>query len=601
MRKTLKDLPKLLRSFSASLISLPPINRNKTIPNNGEIKEKTLFRDNTLLNYSYGKYCGVKGLTITGITKSLQEMSVDELRQFIKTYFATLNLGFPIEIITDIKPVSLDSYLREVEKELDTIELIVENNPSLTSAKEKLRHLEKIKENVVQLGIPPFKIITHILLRECSPSISDVINILNHRANIIQQALTSTGLKTKELKAKDLLDLLSRYSGASPRKERKFFQSLTNAFTASVYATPAMIVFFPALMWKAGTWLSGISGILLGRNLFTNAPVFWDLEETPSPHTIVVGPTGSGKTEFLVNLIKKILHSYSSNTLIIDVKGEYKNRLMRRGVKSINNTLGKNMCLSFRNLGDLFPADLRSSIITEEIATNLKIKDAELIGILYDLINSALNDRDSDFLKRIAEEIALYENTYWTFQLKEIIKKLRMISSECKNELVSTTINFLTNKQKNPTIIDLSLAYSIDPPLVSLAVSVLFKALLSVVRNASAALRAGWKHLVLDEGWLFTKELNNVVSALLRLGRSYKISVSIATQDLDDLNTLGLSAISNTGLLVAMPTPERKYWKELGAYMRINEDEITFYTSLLGRGECVVRVLGDPRGIPIRY
>ena len=601
MKKLLKNFQKVLKSFSGPVSSLLAKNWSETTLKDKRVKDFFFSQNNILLNYNDGEHCGIKGLVVTGITKSLQEMSADELRQYIKTYFATLNLGFPIEMITNIEPISLESYLMKVEKELDTVELIVESNPSLTSAKEKLRHLETMKENVVKLGIPPFKITSYILLRECSPSINDVVNILDRRTNLVQQALTSAGLKMKELKAKSLKDLLRRYSGTLPRKKRKLIQSLMNVLAGSIYASPAMIVFFPALMWEAGAWFSRISGILLGRNIFTNMPVFWDMEEMPSPHTVVVGPTGSGKTEFLVNLVKKIRYAYSSNTLIIDVKGEYEDRLLERGVEAINYTLGKNLCLDFKNLGNLFPADMRSSVITEEIATNLRVKDTELIGILYDLIDSAVNDWESDFLESISEGVALYENTYRTFQLKKIIKKLGIISSECRNELVSTTINFLTGKQKYPTIIDLSLIYSIDPPLVSLAVSALSKALLSAVRNMPATLEAGWKHLVLDEGWLFTKEINDVVSALLRLGRSYKISVSIATQDLDDLNTLGLSVISNTGLLVAMPTPERKYWKELGAYMRINEDEITFYTSLLSRGECVVRILGDPRGIPIRY
>jgi len=354
-------------------------------------------------------------------------------------------------------------------------------------------------------------------------------------------------------------------------------------------------------MWRAGEWSSRFSGVLLGRNILTNTPVFWDLGKISSPHIVIVGPTGSGKTEFLANLVREVRNAYGSNTLIIDVKGEYLSRLLRKGVRAINNVLGRDLCLDFRNFGNLFPKDLRSSAITDLIVRGLGIKDPELINILYDIIDSELREEGLSFLRGLEGRISLYESTYRAFQLKEIVRRLEILGSGCGNELISTTTDFLIGKLRDPMIIDLSLAYSLDPSLVSLAVSALSRAILSIVKDMPAALGSGWKHLVLDEGWVYTKEISELVSALLRLGRSYKISVNIATQDLEDLRSLGLSVISNTGLLVAMPAAERRYWEELGSYMRINEEEITFYTSLLTIGECVIRAMGSPRGIPIKY
>lgn len=73
--------------------------------------------------------------------------------------------------------------------------------------------------------------------------------------------------------------------------------------------------------------LSHDSGIFIGRNIFTNAPVYVDTfigpPALPNPHTFICGTSGGGKSVALKLIAARNMISNGSNIFFLDVEGEY--------------------------------------------------------------------------------------------------------------------------------------------------------------------------------------------------------------------------------------------------------------------------------------
>ena len=82
---------------------------------------------------------------------------------------------------------------------------------------------------------------------------------------------------------------------------------------------------------------------------------------------------------------------------------------------------------------------------------------------------------------------------------------------------------------------------------------------------------------------------------------SYGISVALASQKLSDFKVGESVLVLNSGLLVAMPSANIDYWKELSKFMLINDDDVKRYALLVDRGEAVVRIAPHPRPYVIMF
>ena len=91
--------------------------------------------------------------------------------------------------------------------------------------------------------------------------------------------------------------------------------------------------------------LSHDRGIFIGRNMYTNAPVYVDTfigpPTLPNPHVFICGTSGGGKSVALKTLTARNIATTGCGAFFIDVEGEYTNLTKMLGGKVIKIEQGK--------------------------------------------------------------------------------------------------------------------------------------------------------------------------------------------------------------------------------------------------------------------
>ena len=91
--------------------------------------------------------------------------------------------------------------------------------------------------------------------------------------------------------------------------------------------------------------LSHDRGIFIGRNMFTNAPVYVDTfigpPSLPNPHVFICGTSGGGKSVALKTLTARNIATTDCGAFFIDVEGEYTNLTKMLGGKVIKIRQGE--------------------------------------------------------------------------------------------------------------------------------------------------------------------------------------------------------------------------------------------------------------------
>ncbi|MFR5951910.1 MAG: helicase HerA domain-containing protein [Lachnospirales bacterium] len=91
--------------------------------------------------------------------------------------------------------------------------------------------------------------------------------------------------------------------------------------------------------------LSHDRGIFIGRNMYTNAPVYVDTfigpPTLPNPHVFICGTSGGGKSVALKTLTARNIATTGCGAFFIDVEGEYTNLTRMLGGKVIKIEQGK--------------------------------------------------------------------------------------------------------------------------------------------------------------------------------------------------------------------------------------------------------------------
>jgi DNA segregation ATPase FtsK/SpoIIIE, S-DNA-T family len=119
--------------------------------------------------------------------------------------------------------------------------------------------------------------------------------------------------------------------------------------------------------------------------------VFWDLDNQSTPHILVCGATGSGKSVFLRSTIEYALLSGVNEVYIFDPKHEFKGYLSRPGVKVV--------C-------DIEEIELQIMMLVEEMERRVKNNISIKTLVVFDEFADAVaNSRKGNELKNYGEEI----------------------------------------------------------------------------------------------------------------------------------------------------------------------------------------------------
>ncbi len=334
------------------------------------------------------------------------------------------------------------------------------------------------------------------------------------------------------------------------------------------------------------TYFNDSTGYMLGIDLHTSLPIFFDLfvtnNERPSHNLAVVASTGSGKS-FTVK--KMIINEFARGTkiFIIDAENEYKNLVLKNG--------GEYIDLYSRKGGMINPLQIR--YIPSDDNKELKETDCPLakhLGFLEAFFKTAFEDiteKELIMLLAVVESLynkkGIYKNTsintletlkpedYPIFsELYEYLPEYKKsLDSEEKRKLIVQLeiilSRFLTGTDAylfdGYTDIDLSndlisfnlqeLLYSGNQRLINTQTLNLLTYLNnSIVSNKIKNEKLGNKHkhisIIVDEFHLFIDEKNNEViknfGQLARRVRKYFANMIVCTQSIKDF-------IGNAGVL----------------------------------------------------
>jgi DNA helicase HerA-like ATPase len=334
------------------------------------------------------------------------------------------------------------------------------------------------------------------------------------------------------------------------------------------------------------------SGILIGRIINSGRNVFWNPNSSMSPHIIVVGPTGSGKTETLISIATKMHSLLSTTILAIDVKGDIEARLLKRGY------LFRSIDVPRIPLGSLYPSYIdpsaRAGQVFEAIVSSFDVNDIKMQAAIYKAIKRAYEKTPTPTWQNILSELS-QEDEHVRIMISRIIDEISYLDGGKQQighyEIVEGEINIISiskiSKEKEETL--------------SYAMNIVFQDMLNYMSSRHVDPRYVGGAIVIDEAWILTRKGRSSTRLLnlVKLSRGYGLSVLLATQSFRDFGDDWDRILENSGLLIALSNPSKRFWSDASKFLKIDRETIEELMVVMGRGDALIRILPDPRPLPV--
>ncbi|BDB97049.1 DNA import protein CedB [Saccharolobus caldissimus] len=522
----------------------------------------------------YNKYIANSVLIVDDIQLNYRDYDDAYLRSQILSFHKILDIAKNVNIIMKREHIDKNNYIESLLQRIQSLRVIVESDPSNEKAKRKLQLMQNIVSKI-ESGETPFKYEMYIII----PS-KDKENALA-TANTIKQGLESLGIKSRLASSYEIRKLIDSFFEVGINSNKIIFP------TQIPYLTPISIE-------KKPKYDLIENGILLGKELDTNNLIFWNINKSINNHVLVIGPTGSGKTEFLIWLSILLNLFYNSTIILFDVKGDIKSRFLKYRIpfNLINPLLCKLGLLEETEI----PKTIRLLQIERIIFNSFRLNKLQS-SVFYTYLNRLL---DNTIFKNTVKwkELEKYINEINDIQLRYYLNKLVNILSSLDDIELPVISSKIDENEIN--IVDLTIIK--DEEIKRLIIySILYE-----IYNKLSLDRIYDKtklFIVLDEAWTILKSESEdypIVADLIKRGRGHGISIIMATQNLEDLGGLANVYLENIGLAVFMNNGDKKFWQEIRRFVTIDESLISGNLIFLNKGEALVRFLGDPRPLLVR-
>ncbi|MEM0174076.1 MAG: ATP-binding protein, partial [Sulfolobaceae archaeon] len=475
-----------------------------------------------------------------------------------------------LDIIFKKVYINKNDYISKIINKAQNLRIILANDPSNEKAKRELEIIEailgKINEGELPFKYSIFFIITEKNEQEVHSSIS-----------VLKKALEGIGLKARSATVDEILSIL-QLNPSSKRQKIAISSQLP-------FLTPFSIPKSPRFEFIN-------DGVILGKNIESNVDILWNFNNSQNQHILVIGPTGSGKTEFLLSLAVKMSILFDIKVVLFDIKGDLKLRLKKRNIpfKNLSPLLYR---LDLLNTNNIFP-EIRALQIERIIYNSFKI-DKIQSSILYRAIREVVSENNN-------KKIVKWDDVY--YKLKEYLEDYELLSYFGRIiNIIKITENGISNiidsLDDNINIIDLTLIKNEE-----LRRFIIYSIITELYNKYSKSVDENLRlMIVVDEAWTVLKSEDDdypIIADLVKRGRGHGISIAMASQNIEDLGELANIYLDNVGLLVVMNNGDKKFWQEIRRFVNINEEEIERELSFLQRGEALIRFLGDPRPLIIK-
>lgn len=556
------------------------------------------FRDGLLVFRGGSEVCVKRFTKVTNISTAVQDLDDYTSVKYIRAYINAFNLGFPLEFYTVIRPIDKLAFARNLEKLVVENAIAYEVNPLRADTRIRAERARRIRSRVLRDSLQPYETEVYVAVSACGEDLESSLEVLKTRVRVLRSALNTLGIDVEEIGAEKAFPRM--LLAGLPRRKRNPFhvmiERLKRRIVIADFVSLPVFTFIP-LLGKTRPSLRS-SGVRLGVDLESGEEVYWNLREVTSPHVLVIGPSGIGKTTFLARLALS-LNRVGLGVLVIDPKNEYKRVFESHGANVAHYTLGKNISIGLvellKSVRNSLERDL-FEVLLDVLAVHRELNRKDVFSCLHTALSSltkAPEGGDIELVNHLKRFSRYCPEEYPEYVIGKVLSVLATVSGS-GHGLVS-----LFRELGGVNIIDVSTVLSVDPYILPLILKVISIATRTTASNHSKDVEYR-KVLVVDEAWVVLRESSlELVEELVRTGRSFGTVVALATQTARDFTrTLGPLADS-LGLLVVLPSTSSEYWEEVGKLLKVSSERLEKVRAL-GRGYALVRMAPDPRAVLVK-
>ena len=508
-----------------------------------------------------GKIKGV--LVVDDIPFDFRDESNETLRVKIIQFHKVLDALGSVEITFKKEMIDKNEYLGKLFLKVQNLQIIVEKDPSNARAKRELELTQAMIKKINE-GEMPFRYVIYFFVNAKSEEDAKA------STQLLRKGLESIGIKARPARRGEILDLLQ------------------DRIATRTEGLPSQVPFLTVFsLPKSPKFELMEDGVFLGQEIGSNKAVFWNFSKMLNPHTLVVGPTGAGKTEFLISFAYKLSVFADIPVVFFDTKSDIKLRLRKYGIDA------KILSPLMYHLSLLKPegVSLESYIsqLEEILASSFEL-DRYTSAILFKAMKNA-------FLK--------YEKPTWENVIDELEKfDLPLEKKTFLFRVLSQTEQFEGDDDRYDLVkaIDKGGVYVVDLSLVraeELRRLIMLSVLTKIYNRYNVADDKLKIALVVDEAWSILKNVSedSVVMDLIKRGRGFGIAMLMATQNIQDFGDHADVYLENIGLIAFMNNGDKKFWNEVTRFVNISDEEIVRQLTFLGRGEALIHFINDPRPV----
>lgn len=506
-------------------------------------------------------------LVVDDIPYDYRDLSDESLRARIVHFNKMLEMMSEVEYIVKKEKIDKNKFLAKLFNKAQRLRVTVGTDPSNYRAKNELQ-LVQAMINKINEGEMPFRFIIYFVVKGNS------VKEAKSNAELMKKGLEGIGLKPRFAKKKEIIALLTDTIKATGKKP----VLPTSAPYLVTFALP-----------KAPKYQFFEDGIYIGKEIGTDRAVFWNYNSMINQHTLIVGPTGSGKTETLIALAYKVSMFSGIPIVFFDTKSDIKLRLKKYHMnpKIINPLI--------YSLGLLKPDTMSLDAYITQVQSILEYSfqlDKYAASVLYKALKNAFQKYEDPTWDNVLQEI---EEMDVQTQIKTLLTRIITQVKEYDSDKKYTVVDMLNDA--GLYVIDLSFIKSEDIKRL-LMLSILTK-IYNKYNVAEDKIKIG---LVVDEAWTVLKDSDqySMIADIVKRGRGYGLVLLMATQNLIDLGQYKDVYLENIGLIIFMNNGDKKFWEEVSRFVNINDDEVKQELTFLGRGEALLRFITDPRPVLVK-
>ncbi|MEM2178906.1 MAG: ATP-binding protein [Candidatus Methanomethylicaceae archaeon] len=584
--------------FSETNINISKGYRNGLIK--GDVFLREIKEDNTI------KIEANKFLVISSFDTTYKRFPLSYVIEKLKDLNNLIHMNFDFDIIIIASPIPKYLLKSKLMKQTDMYYSSWQVGGTishLSKAIEKRVVIKRMEERE-----DPYYVNMIAVLKIEGKDLEEVNEKLKGSYEALKSYLNTLGLNLEELKDYDTIRAL-----------RLFYLPLKREFGISkikkVFALTNDYLWFNPLALDRKPILPE-SGILLGEDDLNNK-VYWDPNKLVNAHLTIIGLMGVGKTTLARTISLRGYNEGINSILIIDPNGEYVN--IAKELNGIVIDLGNNKVNPLL-LSGYSPQDRAEDVVKMcAYAVNLNVYERVILrkAIIDCYLENGIDLNDSNTWKdEIAENITLEKIAkYIKEKMNEFDERRKIIAESLLYKLEPLTIGKFSLNRTDLKIKDLLekggvacltlRSYDEEGKPTPLSIPMQKAIVWGTLEQLYSSLMASGVHekvrvlVIVDEAHLFVKweqrDIEPPLSRHLRMLRKFGASYVLITHVPEDFP---IFLYKTVGTLIVFGSSDPQYLDFCKKNLDLLPEDIE-EMKWFSRGQCYLRVIGDPRPMKI--